>query len=53
MDDNGGDFVEFTADGRFEQTSRSAEVKKDEGWQPLRIEVRRDDRIVADALLGS
>lgn len=41
------DFVEFEASGQFEQTSRWAQVKREAGWEPLRILVYRDGNIVA------
>lgn len=45
------DFVEFNVGGHYEQTSWWAQAKSDEGWQPLRVKIRRFGRIVAGAQL--
>lgn len=46
-DDEWDNFVEFTAGGHFEQTSRWAQVKKEEGWESVRIIIRLNTAIVA------
>jgi len=46
-DDAWDRFVEFEANGHFEQTSRWAEVKREGGWDPLRIIIYNNGEIVA------